>query len=100
MDFAYLCNEMAYLYGRCQKCVSLPAPLYYSHLFSERARFLVSEHVRNETGQSWLSDTSSISDNESVYEVDTMVELRQKVIKCANTHAKELCDQTKPMFYC
>jgi len=103
-DNAYLCYEMAYLYGRCQKAVSLPAPLYYAHLFTERVRFLTSDFIRSETGAGWLSDSQSVSDTLSDTSSTRTGEQNMpdfaSILDMANKHAADLSDKTQPMFYC
>lgn len=58
--YAHLCYQLCHTYGRCQRTVSIPAPVYYAHLCADRARIHVDQMTRKTFGLGALSEDSSV----------------------------------------
>eukprot|EP00917_Polyrhabdina_sp_WS-2016_P004238 GHVP01009712.1.p1 GENE.GHVP01009712.1~~GHVP01009712.1.p1 ORF type:complete len:182 (-),score=13.41 GHVP01009712.1:142-687(-) len=94
-DILHFCYQLCFLQGRCQRSVSVPTPVYYAHLFIERARILSVHHVATKTGRNMdSSDTASlISDGAG------LVAERTEIISIANEYLAELSTKAQPLFY-
>jgi len=59
--YAHLMYQMCHLYGRCQKSVSVPAPIFYAHLLADRSRIHADPICRKMLGMSVLDSASELS---------------------------------------
>eukprot|EP01054_Gregarina_sp_Poly1_P002690 Gregarina_sp_Poly_1__2689@NODE_173_length_12050_cov_429_537511_g154_i0_p2_GENE_NODE_173_length_12050_cov_429_537511_g154_i0NODE_173_length_12050_cov_429_537511_g154_i0_p2_ORF_typecomplete_len991_score140_34Piwi/PF02171_17/1_1e67PAZ/PF02170_22/3_4e14ArgoMid/PF16487_5/4_9e08ArgoN/PF16486_5/1_9e07ArgoL2/PF16488_5/5_4e06FTA4/PF13093_6/1_4FTA4/PF13093_6/85Imm30/PF15565_6/0_66Imm30/PF15565_6/1_3e03_NODE_173_length_12050_cov_429_537511_g154_i0895311925 len=98
-QYAHLMFQLCHLYGRAQKSVSMPAPIYYSSQLAERARMHSDQLARSTLKMSLMPDDgASVSSNNSgnpvsEAEIDALVtRMNQKL--------SELEGVTAPMFYC
>eukprot|EP00914_Ancora_sagittata_P006672 GHVO01013374.1.p1 GENE.GHVO01013374.1~~GHVO01013374.1.p1 ORF type:complete len:954 (+),score=173.32 GHVO01013374.1:163-3024(+) len=96
-ELIHFIYQMCHLQGRCQRTVSLPAPVYYAQLLLERCRILVKEAVREGTeGRLDISSDAGSSDAGGAF---TLAE-REEVMKIGNNLLKSLAVKSYPMFYC
>lgn len=100
--YAHLAFQLCHLYGRCQRSVSVPAPIYYVNLLTERARIHVNGIVCERFGIGLISDSGShisgprpsghIKDVLDVKEVDKTIELLNRKLREVET--------ARMFFYC
>eukprot|EP01056_Protomagalhaensia_sp_Gyna25_P003236 Protomagalhaensia_sp_Gyna_25__3235@NODE_2944_length_807_cov_11_690104_g2459_i0_p1_GENE_NODE_2944_length_807_cov_11_690104_g2459_i0NODE_2944_length_807_cov_11_690104_g2459_i0_p1_ORF_typecomplete_len245_score26_41Piwi/PF02171_17/2e39_NODE_2944_length_807_cov_11_690104_g2459_i071784 len=94
-EYAKLMFFLCFLYGRCQRSVSMPAPLYYATLFQERIRLLCDGITRTHLGLGCASNDDVVAHEENTVpdkKVDTMISQINQLLGAVSTEAV-------PMFY-
>jgi len=94
--YAHAMYQMCHLYGRCQRAVSVPAPIFYAHLLADRARIHADKICRKFTGMSVLDDVSLDSSNGRVVDQSEI----DKMIPALNNSLSELSTSSSTFFYC
>lgn len=94
--YAHLIFQLAHLYGRCQRSVSVPAPVYYATLLAERGRAHISEICRSAFGIGLFSDTES---NASAPKITMQADQSEKFCMDMNKRLKDVEAGASPMFY-
>lgn len=96
--YAQLIFQLAHLYGRCQRSVSVPAPVYYATLLAERGRAHISDICTRYFGTGLMSDVESVSSG-SANRVVFNTEDTEKFCGEMNTKLREVESAARPMFY-
>ena len=58
--YGHLMYQLCHIYGRCQRTVSMPAPVYYANLLAERGREHISDGVKGFLGVT-LTESAGLS---------------------------------------
>eukprot|EP01070_Trichotokara_eunicae_P004373 Trichotokara_eunicae@DN3916_c0_g1_i1.p1 len=74
--WASLAYHLCYVFGRAQRAVSIPTPVYYAHMVSERCSIVLANAP------------------------ELIPEDAEGRLKAANDALRSLLSATKPMFYC
>lgn len=90
---AQLLYALCHLYGRCQRTVSVPAPLYYAQLLAQRARIYMKTHF-----QGTRVDIEALSDVSG--ESGGAREAVERITEEADTHVRRVATVVRPMCYC
>lgn len=94
--YAHFLFQLAHLYGRCQRSVSVPAPVYYATLLAERGRLHISDIAQKYLGLSTVQDDlSSFCGNTTKLDDSELRAFAQQM----NAKLMETEAGTRPMFY-
>eukprot|EP00918_Siedleckia_nematoides_P044093 GHVU01096381.1.p1 GENE.GHVU01096381.1~~GHVU01096381.1.p1 ORF type:complete len:445 (-),score=98.70 GHVU01096381.1:1121-2455(-) len=91
----YFLYQSCHLFGRAQRTVSIPAPVYYAKILAERARVLGLQAIHTDVGLDFTSDVQSTSSGQQSVDASKLSD----AIEVANILLAETGKKANVMFY-
>ena len=91
MDDTCLCMQLCHLFARCTRSVSVPAPVYYAKIASERARIYDNQDLMDDSASTITSRSDSSLESRMLRipdELKTRLFYAQIESQCQNGHYK------------